>query len=146
MTAVIRRHRDRPAPAIQRRIVDTPDRVAARVALVRRSGRLQAMTTPRQLPDGRALVVVTLTAEPLRPPVPVRRRVAVAAAVAVPVLALGAYLAYAIAQLVGWAVDHWAAIVASLVAAGFLLAALRPNHRALCPGVVVHCRGCGGGH
>lgn len=131
----------RPTQAVElirRQIVADPVKVAATVALVRRSGRLVDMTRPRQLPDGRALVVVTLRPRP--DPRIARRRTAVA--IAASVAAALAYVTYLITQLVEWLAAHieWlTAAVLLLVVVAFL----RPNHRAICPGL--HCSGCKGG-
>lgn len=142
MTAVTQR----PAQLIRRSIVDRPETVAARVALVRRSGRLVDMTPPRQLPDGRAHVVVTLLPPDLdrRNDSSGRRRTVIAVAATVGTVVLGAvvYVVYALAQLVKTIAAHAGWIAVGLLL--FLCAAvfLRPNHRATCAGL--HCPGCKG--
>jgi hypothetical protein len=138
----------------ERRVVGTPAEVAATVDLVRRSGRLVAMTTPRPTSDGNGSVVwvnVRFLAVPVRTTRPAatdRRRTVVrsvgrVAAVAVPAAGFAAFLVYAVTQLV-------AALVALLpFFGGALLVALAVwallGRAGVCPGL--HCPGCAhGGH
>jgi hypothetical protein len=131
----------RVAP-IRRSIVDVDPRVvAAQVDLVRRSGRLVAMSTPRQLADGRAHVVVTLL--PASAPPARRRKVAGTAVCVVAAVAGTAALVAAVVWAVTWLADHLAQIAGAGVAALVLLFALtRVSHSGVCPGL--HCSGCRG--
>jgi hypothetical protein len=127
---------------IERSVVGDAATVAATVARVRRSGRLVDMTLPRKLPDGRVLVVVKVRPPASQPAKSVRRsRISIAAAVGTAALGTGAFLVYAIAQLVEVAAAHlgWLVVLLLILCAAVFL---RPNHRATCAGL--HCPGCKG--
>jgi hypothetical protein len=124
------------APVIRRTVVDTPHQVAATVARARRSGRLVAMTDPIGLPDGRAHVVVTLTVPP-----PPRRRISLAATSLIAIsLTLAALAVWLVVRIAAFLAVHGAVIAGFLVIVLIVGLALRPGHRAFCPGL--HCGGC----
>jgi hypothetical protein len=124
-----------------RRITGTPDQVADQVALARRSGRLVAMTEPREMPDGQVWVTVRVLDRPA--PVPATRRLRWQ--VVVPVTVTAAAVLAGTAWAVGRLVDAVAA-AAPTIAGGLALLVLvlavlfRRGH--LCTGL--HCSGCKG--
>jgi hypothetical protein len=125
-----------------RRIIGTASEVAATVARVRRSGRLIAMTTPRQTNDGRVFVNVrylTPPAQPARPARPARRRTAVrVAAIATTAAALIGLAVYGVVLLVTALVHLLPLLIGGLVL--LLLAWAVLGRAGVCPGV--HCPGC----
>lgn len=133
-----------PAPRhhLDRRIIGTPDEVAAQVALARRSRRLVAMTEPRETTDGRGVWVTVRVLD--RPaPVPARRRLRwqIAVPVAATTAAVLTGLGWAVVQLVTAIVAALPWLLGALAVAGLVLALLvRRGH--LCTGL--HCPNCKG--
>ncbi|MFI7490781.1 hypothetical protein ACIBXA_20605 [Micromonospora echinaurantiaca] len=144
-TQLARRTTARPA-VVARRVVGTPAEVAATVALVRDSGRLVAMTAPRQIPgDSRVTVTVRFLDNGRPAPAPVRRlrrgHVVAAVAVAVPTLGAVAVAGYlAAVQLVQAVRAAFPLILGGVVVLVVIAALLRRSGRC-CPGL--HCPGCG---
>ncbi|PZF88577.1 hypothetical protein [Micromonospora deserti] len=133
----------RPA-VVARRIVGTPAEVAATVALVRDSGRLVSMTTPRQIPgDSRVTVTVRFLDDGRPAPAPVRRlrRGRVIAAAAVPTLGAVAVAGYLAAVQLVHAVRAAFPLVAGVVLVLVVIAVLVRRSGRCCPGL--HCPGCG---
>ncbi|MEH0841901.1 hypothetical protein V6U81_05825 [Micromonospora sp. CPCC 205711] len=133
----------RPA-LVARRIVGTPAEVAATVALVRDSGRLVAMTAPRQLPgDSRVTVTVRFLDTGRPAPAPIRRlrRGRVVAAVAVPTVGAVAVAGYLAAVQLVQAVRAAFPLIAGVVLVLVVIVLLRRRSGRCCPGL--HCPGCG---
>lgn len=135
---------------IARRISGTPAEVAAAVALLRQSGRLVAMTVPRQYPGDlrRVWVDVHMHAPATRPAVttyPHRRRlvrrrrwlVAAGAAAAAVVVVVG--VVWLAVTVVAAVVAVLPVIVGALVVLGLAWLALG-RAGVCCPGL--HCPGC----
>ncbi|MFI7607442.1 hypothetical protein ACIBTV_20170 [Micromonospora sp. NPDC049366] len=128
---------------VARRIVGTPAEVAASVALVRDSGRLLSMTTPRQIPgDRRVTVTVRFLNHDRHAPAPVRRlrRGPVIAAIAVPAVGAVAAVGYLAAGLVTAIRGAFPLILGGLLVLVVIALLLRGSDRC-CPGL--HCPGCG---
>jgi hypothetical protein len=129
-----------PRQVLDRRIIGTPAEVAAKVALARDSGRLVAITEPRQIGDGRVWVELRVVDRPVPVPVPtVRRR-------RWPIVATLAGLTGAALAALLWAIAHLVAANAPAIAGGLGLLVLvlavlfGRGHR--CTGL--HCSGCKG--
>lgn len=137
-------------PGTDATVTGRPDQVRADVELAHRAGRLRMVSPP--VPAGRGLVKCDVLLHPLRPvtqPIGPRpssapaswwtpRRAAVAAAVTVVVL--GA-LAWGTVLLIQWVIAHLAVIAAGLLVAVMVIYAAGKTF-GVCPGIVVHCRGC----
>ncbi|MFG2059653.1 hypothetical protein ACGFI9_37145 [Micromonospora sp. NPDC048930] len=134
-----RPHLPAPRRTLERRVTGTPEHVAATVRRLRSSGRLLAMTEPRQATDGRIWVDVRFL-EGTRTAAPARRRrwpIAAAAAGGVAVAGVGVY---ALVQLVNAAIRALPYIGGGLLLLA-LAALLSPaRQRVVC--VTMHGPGC----
>ncbi|MET7749327.1 hypothetical protein [Micromonospora sp. NPDC005367] len=141
-TQLARNNTRRPA-VVARRIIGTPAEVAASVALVRDSGRLLSMTSPRQLSgDPRVTVTVRFLDTGRSAPAPVRRlrHGPLVAAIAVPAVGVIAAVGYLAAQLVQ-AIRAAFPLIAGGALVLLVIALLLRKSGRCCPGL--HCPGCG---
>jgi hypothetical protein len=149
-----------PMTPVRRNVIGTPDSVGRVLEAAHQQGRLLSVTPPRTVDSGRVAVSVLMmvptdaldpSERPVQPrSVRHRNRVRVdrVTAVSVALSAVGVALAAVIsaaAWLVSLVLAHLALILGALVALVVLALVVTRSAGVCCPGIRLHCAGCGHG-